>query len=67
MSSSSRPDGRAIPAIPRAHPGDAGVPAQANARAGITITPQTCIPLSGGDRLDYGMAVEGLLRMRKAA
>lgn len=56
-----RPDGRAIPAIPRAHPADAGAPVRANAQAGLVIDHETCSPLSAGDRLDYGMAIEGLL------
>jgi hypothetical protein len=31
-----------------------------NHRAGVDVTPNTCRPLFTGDRLDYGIAVEGL-------
>ncbi|MBO0767795.1 MAG: DUF222 domain-containing protein [Solirubrobacterales bacterium] len=33
-----------------------------NRKAGLTLGPNSCRPLSAGDRLDYGIAVEGLAR-----
>jgi HNH endonuclease len=56
-----RPDGRAIPASPLPQRGDHAAPARANHRAGMTIGPGTCIPISLGEKLDYGLAVESLL------
>lgn len=33
-----------------------------NRNAGVTVNPDTCRPLSAGDRCDYGLAAEGLAR-----
>lgn len=55
-----RPDGRAIPDRPPAiKPRGPALPEQ-NRRRGLLITLDSCRPLSAGDTLDYGMAVEGL-------
>ena len=55
-----RPDGRAIPERPPpTMPRGPGVPEQ-NRRCGIPIDPDTSRPLSAGEPLDYGMAIEGL-------
>jgi hypothetical protein len=55
-----RPDGRTIPERPPpTTPQGPGVPEQ-NRLHGIPITPDTSRPLSAGDPLDYGMAIEGL-------
>jgi hypothetical protein len=32
-----------------------------NRSRGVHVDPDTCLPLSAGDRIDYGMAVEGLI------
>jgi hypothetical protein len=56
-----RPDGRVIAAAPAARrPPGAGLES-AQRKRGLTIDASTCKPLSLGDRLDYGIAVEGLL------
>jgi hypothetical protein len=55
-----RPDGRAIPERPPpTTPQGPGIPEQ-NRQHGIPITPDTSRPLSAGEPLDYGMAIEGL-------
>ena len=55
-----RPDGRTIPERPPpTPPRGPGIPEQ-NRRNGIPITPGTSRPLSAGEPLDYGMAIEGL-------
>lgn len=56
-----RPDGRRIPAVPRAGRSDSGCLPEVNRRAGVAIRPGTGVALSAGDSLDYGLAVEGLL------
>jgi hypothetical protein len=56
-----RPDGAAISRCFGTQPASgAGIAAQNQSR-GMAVGPDTCRPLSAGDRLDYGMAVEGLL------
>jgi hypothetical protein len=55
-----RPDGRTIPERPPPTlPRGPGIPEQ-NRQHGISITPDTNRPLSAGEPLDYGMAIEGL-------
>ena len=55
-----RPDGGAISPRCEARPASgAGIAAQ-NRSCGMPIGPDTCRPLSAGDRLDYDIAVEGL-------
>ena len=56
-----RPDGRVIPAVPRNRGGDARELARRHHQEGIPVTPATAAARTAGDRLDYGMAVEGLL------
>jgi hypothetical protein len=56
-----RPDGRQIAAAPAPRRGDHSVPARVNRRGGLRISPETCIPLSLGQSVDHGMAVEGRL------
>ena len=56
-----RPDGRVVSQRCEARAASGfGITAQ-NRRRGIGIGPGTCMPLSAGDRLDYGIAVEGLM------
>jgi Domain of unknown function (DUF222)/HNH endonuclease len=56
-----RPDGRAVPDRPQlATPTGPGVVAQNRAR-GVHVSPTTCQPLSVGEPLDYGLAIDGLL------
>lgn len=57
-----RPDGRVISQRCEAQPawGD-GITAQ-HQRRRMSIGPDTCRPLSAGDRLDHDIAVEGLIR-----
>ncbi|MGH2872271.1 MAG: DUF222 domain-containing protein, partial [Solirubrobacteraceae bacterium] len=55
-----RPDGRVIPQGCEARPAaGADITAQHSA-LGMSIGPDTCRPLSAGDRLDYDIAVGGL-------
>ena len=55
-----RPDGRVIAQRCGARPASgAGIVAQ-HQRGGVSIGPDTCRPLSAGDRLDYDIAVGGL-------
>ena len=60
-----RPDGRVIPAVIPLRRGDVrrcGVRLEVqNCARGMQVDANTCRPLSAGDRLDYGIAVEGLL------
>jgi hypothetical protein len=57
----SRPDGRLIAQHCEARPAaGAGITAQHHKRR-MALGPNTCRPLSAGDRLDYGLAVEGLM------
>jgi hypothetical protein len=60
-----RPDGRLIPAaVPTRRGGGGPLGATIelqHRRLGVAIDANTCRPLSAGDRLDYGIAVEGLL------
>ena len=56
-----RPDGRVVSQRCQARPASGfGITAQ-NQRRQIAIGPDTCRPLSAGDELDYGLAVEGLM------
>ena len=55
-----RPDGRLVAQRCQARPASgAGIAAQ-HQRRGMSIGPDTCRPLSAGDRLDYDIAVGGL-------
>jgi hypothetical protein len=60
-----RPDGRLIPAVMPTHRNGDGRPGARldcpHREQGLAIDANTCRPLSAGDRLDYGIAVEGLL------
>jgi Domain of unknown function (DUF222)/HNH endonuclease len=56
-----RPDGRPIPAVPRARRGTVDELRRRVRRAGLELHHETPAALSNGDRCDYGMAVEGLL------
>jgi Domain of unknown function (DUF222)/HNH endonuclease len=55
-----RPDGQPIPDQPPQTKLRGPTLPDQNRQRGIPITPDTCRPLSAGDRLDYGMAVDGL-------
>jgi 5-methylcytosine-specific restriction endonuclease McrA len=61
-----RPDGREIDSVCRAPVAVGPSVEQRHAAAGIVIDANTCRPLSAGDRLDYGIAVEGLLARQLA-
>jgi hypothetical protein len=56
-----RPDGRPIPAVPRNRGGTSHELSRRHRENGLAMTPETPVARSAGDRLDYGMAVEGLL------
>jgi uncharacterized protein DUF222/HNH endonuclease len=58
-----RPDGRAIPVVPRASRGDPHEARRRSPRQGLDIGPDTSSALSAGDRLDYAMAIDGLLEI----
>jgi hypothetical protein len=58
-----RPDGRVIsPRCEQRRASGAGISAQHESTQ-LGIDPYTCMPLSAGDSLDYGIAVEGLAAM----
>jgi hypothetical protein len=67
-----RPDGRAIPVAPacesvgRGSTAAASLAAQHRAR-GVVVDADTCRPLSAGERLDYGLALDALLPRALAA
>ena len=56
-----RPDGRVVPAVPRPRRGEHAVLVRTNHRRGVQPDADTCLPLSGGDRFDYGLTIDGLL------
>jgi hypothetical protein len=55
------PDGRAIPPIPRNRPGSRTELRRLNHHADLEITMETPVARSGGERIDYDLAIEGLL------
>jgi hypothetical protein len=55
-----RPDGRLIPEFTELRTRGPSLQ-QRHRRRGLAVDANTCRPLSAGDRLDYGIAVEGLL------
>jgi hypothetical protein len=57
-----RPNGREIPGAGVCAAARGPGVAQQNRALGLTINPRTCRPLSAGDPVDYGLAVEHLLR-----
>jgi Domain of unknown function (DUF222) len=57
----SRPDGRVIPAVPRNRPGSRGELRRLNHDADLEITIETAVARSAGERIDYDLAIEGLL------
>ena len=56
-----RPDGQPIPTVPHPRRGDESRLRSLNHQDGATPDPETCMPISRGGRIDYGMAVEALL------
>jgi hypothetical protein len=57
-----RPDGTPIPERPPPQqPGGPGL-RERTGRLGVRPDDHTCMPLSAGDRIDYGMAIEGILQ-----
>jgi hypothetical protein len=58
-----RPDGRKLPARPPAGRGDPREPARRNARSGLRITPETCVPNWDGSRIRHANEVERLSRV----
>jgi hypothetical protein len=57
-----RPDGRVILTAPRCRPSGPTLDVRNRAR-GIDVHSRTCTPPYPGDRIDYGIAVEGLLAL----
>ncbi len=62
-----RPDGRAIAPAPGCGSALGGSLAEQHRARGVIVDASTCRPLSAGDRLDYGLAVEVLLPRALAA
>jgi len=60
------PDGRALEAAPRTS-GDSREIVLAHRRAGLAIDAGTAMTRWAGERMDYGMAIEGLLRQQERA
>ncbi len=56
-----RPDGRAVPAAPGSRPARGAALGEQHRARGIAVDANTCRPLSAGDRLDYGLALDALL------
>ncbi|HEY8763044.1 MAG TPA: DUF222 domain-containing protein [Solirubrobacteraceae bacterium] len=57
-----RPDGHLIPAAPACAPVSGAALDHQQRTRGLAVNERTCMPRSAGQSLDYGMAVEGLLR-----
>jgi hypothetical protein len=57
-----RPDGHLIPAAPACAAVSGAALDQQQRKRGLAVNDRTCMPRSAGQSLDYGMAVEGLLR-----
>jgi len=58
------PTGRKIPAVAETRfPGNVFYLVNQNRECGLGIGPETTIPLWEGERMDDGMAVEGLLQL----
>jgi hypothetical protein len=62
-----RPDGRAIAPAPGCGSALGGSLAEQHRARGVIVDASTCRPLSAGDRMDYGLAVEVLLPRALAA
>jgi hypothetical protein len=62
-----RPDGRVIPATPASAPVTGPALEDRNRALGVAIGPETCRARSAGDRLDYSIAVDGLIARVLAA
>ena len=58
----TRPDGRVIPAAPRQRGGTHGRVRSLNERRGLHVDDRSSSPLSGGEKMNYGMTVDGLLQ-----
>lgn len=56
-----RPDGRAVPVAPGCDAAVGGSLAEQHKTRGVVVDANTCRPLSAGDRLDYGLALDALL------
>ena len=54
-------NGRAIPNVPRAPDGNEARIRSANQIQAPTIDPTTCMPIAGGERMDYAMTIDGLM------
>jgi Domain of unknown function (DUF222) len=57
----SRPDGRTIRTVPRNRRGSRRELWRSNRDAGLDITAETAVARSAGERLDHGLAIQGLL------
>jgi hypothetical protein len=60
-----RPDGREVRAVPRITRARGASLAERHRQARLGLNDRTCFPMSAGDSLDYGMAVEHLLWERE--
>jgi Domain of unknown function (DUF222)/HNH endonuclease len=60
-----RPDGRSIPAVGRSTRARGPGLRRQNGARGLLIDSHTCMPLSAGDSIDYGLAVDALLSCRR--
>jgi hypothetical protein len=56
-----RPDGRVVAPAPDCLPARGAALREQHRAGGVAVDADTCRPLSAGDRLDYGLAVEVLL------
>lgn len=57
-----RPNGEVIPAVPRARRGHHAQLVGQNRRRGVRPHRDTCFPISAGGRVDWGIAIDGLLQ-----
>jgi Domain of unknown function (DUF222)/HNH endonuclease len=62
-----RPDGRVVAPAPACRPGVGRALVEQHRARGVVVDANTCRPLSAGDRLDYGLAMDALLPRALAA
>jgi hypothetical protein len=58
-----RPDGRLVPRVRHTGSGDRARVIEGNRRLGLDLGPETAIAQSGGERIDYDIAIGGLLSL----
>jgi len=62
-----RPDGRPIADAPRCEAAQGAGLVRQHLRAGLRLDGESCKPISAGDRLDYGLAIDSLMNRARAS